>query len=80
MDKISSKRDEEIRHVRNQAITFNTAGFMWLITPVMVSTISFTVFCLTGGILTAPKVTRTDFSFHLLGYVTSPRLPIRPLR
>ncbi len=55
MDKIGVKRDEEISHVRSQAIAFNTAGFLWLVTPVMVSTLSFAVFCLTGGILTAPK-------------------------
>ena len=79
MDKIGAKRDEEIKHVRNQAMTFATSGFMWLITPVMVSTLSFTVFCLTGGILTAPKV-RTTLAFSPSRLSHQPQLPPSPSR
>eukprot|EP00192_Tetraselmis_astigmatica_P001237 CAMPEP_0117654526 /NCGR_PEP_ID=MMETSP0804-20121206/3791_1 /TAXON_ID=1074897 /ORGANISM="Tetraselmis astigmatica, Strain CCMP880" /LENGTH=1714 /DNA_ID=CAMNT_0005460813 /DNA_START=105 /DNA_END=5246 /DNA_ORIENTATION=- len=66
MNRIGEKRAEEIRSVRNQAMTFALSGFLFLLTPVLVSALSFIAFCLAGGILTAPKAFAALSLFSIL--------------
>eukprot|EP00873_Tetraselmis_striata_P045813 jgi/Tetstr1/466077/TSEL_010663.t1 len=66
MEKICTKRGEEVASVRAQGLMFALSGFLWLITPVLVSTLSFSIFCFFGGVLTAPKAFAALSLFSIL--------------
>jgi hypothetical protein len=66
MEKIGVKRGEEVASVRAQAMMFALSGFLWLVTPVLVSTFSFALFCAFGGVLTAPRAFAALSLFSIL--------------